>query len=82
MGYRWQRFDRRNIRRRIRLRMESLRIQEMNKYARLVTTDAAERDALDSLLRLTITRFFRNTELWSQLEILIAELTESVFIEE
>lgn len=71
MGYRWRRFDRRNIRRRVRSRMESLRIYELEKYARLVNRDAAERATLDSLLRLTITRFFRNFWLWSDLGSLI-----------
>lgn len=73
MGYRWRRFDRRNIRRRVRLRMESLRIYELEKYAQLVATDEEERATLDSLLRLTITRFFRNTWLWSELGSLIQE---------
>jgi len=76
MGYRWRRFDRRNIRRRIRSHMESLRIYELKKYAELVTSDKAEQAALDSLLRLTITRFFRNSWLWSDLKTTIADLGE------
>ena len=71
MGYRWGRFDRRNIRRRVCSRMESLRIYEWGKYAQLVNRDAAERAALDSLLKLTITRFFRNSWLWTDLGSLI-----------
>jgi len=74
MGYRWRRFDRRNIRRRVRTRMESLRIFELEKYAQRVTRDAAERAMLDSLLRLTITRFFRNSWLWSDLGSLVPEI--------
>ncbi|MEE8546700.1 MAG: CheR family methyltransferase [bacterium] len=73
MGYRWRRFDRRNIRRRVHSRMESLRIYELGKYAQLVTRDTAEQATLDSLLRLTITRFFRNAWLWADLGSLIPE---------
>jgi len=67
MGYNWRRFDRRNIRRRIRSRMDALRIHELGTYTKTVLTDPAERTVLDSLLRLTITRFFRNSWLWSDL---------------
>lgn len=73
MGYRWRRFNRRNIRRRVRSRMESLGIHEMEKYARLVRDDKAERDIFDSLLRLTISRFFRNAWLWNDLESMLVQ---------
>ena len=78
MGYRWRRFDRRNFRRRVRSRMESLRIYELDKYAQLVTRNQAERTVLDSLLRLTITRFFRNPWLWGELGTLIPKTTDSL----
>lgn len=78
MGYRWRRFDRRNVRRRIRTRMESLKIQEWKKYARRVQLDAAERNVLESLLRLTITRFFRNAWLWPEAGSLIIDIDRSL----
>ena len=78
MGYRWERFDRRNIRRRVGSRMELLRIYELDQYARLVNRDEAERTVLDSLLRVTITRFFRNSWLWSTLGSLIPEADDSL----
>jgi chemotaxis protein methyltransferase CheR len=74
MGYRWRRFERRNVRRRIRTRMESLEIHEWKKYAKCVELDAAERNVLDYLLRLTITRFFRNAWLWPEAGSLIADI--------
>jgi len=74
MGYRWRRFDRRNIRRRVSSRMEYIRIYELEKYAQLVTQDPSERAELDSLLRLTITRFYRNAWLWSELGSLILKI--------
>jgi len=82
MGYRWRRFDRRNIRRRVRLRMESLRIYELDRYADLVSSDPGEREVLGALLRLTITRFFRNRELWSKLGELFATMTDSLSLDE
>jgi chemotaxis methyl-accepting protein methylase len=82
MGYRWRRFDRRNMRRRVHSRMESLRIYELEKYAQLVIRDAAERTRLDSLLRLTITRFFRNSWLWSDLDSLVLKIVDLLEPEE
>jgi len=78
MGYQWRRFDKRNIRRRVRSRMESLRIYEAGKYTLLVNRDAAERAILDSLLRVTITRFFRNSWLWSELGSLILQVQKNL----
>ncbi len=73
MGYQWRRFDRRNIRRRVRSRMEALRIYDLEKYAQLVSREPAEQAELESLLRLTITRFFRNSWLWTDLGSLMPE---------
>ena len=78
MGYRWRRFERRSIRRRVRSRMESLGIHELEKYTLLVSRDPRERAVLDSLLRLTITRFYRNSWLWSDLESLIPEIQKAL----
>ncbi|MDF1525991.1 MAG: CheR family methyltransferase [bacterium] len=78
MGYRWRRFDRRNFRRRVRLRMEFLRIRELDKYAQFVIRDEAEQTILDSFLRLTITRFFRNSWLWEELGKLIPKAADSL----
>jgi chemotaxis methyl-accepting protein methylase len=78
MGYRWRRFDRRNLRRRVGSRMEFLRIYELDQYARLVNRDESERTVLDSLLRLTITRFFRNAWLWGELGTLIPKAADSL----
>ncbi len=55
---------RRNIRRRIVRRMESAGIHEFPRYADLVRGDPAEREALRSLLVVTISRFFRNANVF------------------
>ncbi len=52
---------RRNVRRRIVRRMESTGIHDFTRYADLVRRDPAEREALRSLLVVTISRFFRNS---------------------
>ena len=78
MGFRWRRFDRRNIRRRVRLRMESQGMHELDKYARLVISNEEERQVLNYLLRLTITRFFRNADLWYGLEELFVQIGETL----
>ena len=67
MGFNWRRFERRNIRRKVRLRMEAVGIREADKYGELVASDPDERAILGTLLRVTITRFFRNGWLWEEL---------------
>jgi chemotaxis protein methyltransferase CheR len=51
---------RRNIRRRVTRRMESLGIHDFRDYLSLLRGNPAERDAVRPLLTVTITRFFRN----------------------
>jgi chemotaxis methyl-accepting protein methylase len=58
--------------------METLGIHELEKYTRLVRRDPFERAVLDSLLRLTITRFYRNSWLWSDLGSLIPEVQKTL----
>ncbi|UCG38293.1 MAG: hypothetical protein JSV00_08880 [bacterium] len=67
MGYQWRRFERRNIRRKIQRRMESVGIHEADRYAALLAVDPEERRRFQSLLSVTITRFYRNAWLWSVL---------------
>jgi len=58
---------RRNIRRRIVRRMESAGIHEFPRYRDLVQRDSSEREALRSILVVTISRFFRNARLFQVL---------------
>ena len=62
---------RRNIRRRIVRRMESAGIHEFPCYLELVRRDPMEREALRSLLVVTISRFFRN---WRVFQLLSREV--------
>jgi chemotaxis protein methyltransferase CheR len=47
--------------------MEAVGIHEADKYGELVANDPDERAILGTLLRVTITRFFRNGWLWEEL---------------
>jgi len=67
MGYQWRRLNRRNVRRKLRKRMEELRIHDVSKYIALLHSDIQEMKVLDSLLRVTITRFYRNQAVWEDL---------------
>jgi chemotaxis protein methyltransferase CheR len=60
-------YRRRNTRRRIVRRMESAGIHEFPRYRDLVRHDPTEREALRSLLVVTISRFFRNKEVFQLL---------------
>ena len=53
-------FRRRNIRRRVERRMGSLGIHDFPPYLALLRGNSEEREALRSLLTVTISRFFRN----------------------
>jgi two-component system CheB/CheR fusion protein len=54
--------------------MEKLGIHDYSRYAELLSTDEVEKERLDSLLRVTITRFFRNISTWQRLEHLLIKL--------
>ncbi len=57
-------YRRRNIRRRIVRRMESVGIHEFHRYQDLVRGDSSEWEALRSILVVTISRFFRNARVF------------------
>lgn len=72
LGYQWRRFDRKNTRRKLRRRMESLGIHEPGDYVSLLADKPEERAVFESLLPVTITRFFRNVWLWESLADLLS----------
>ncbi|UCF31565.1 MAG: hypothetical protein JSV26_03900 [bacterium] len=76
LGYRWRPLNRRNIRRKIQRRMDSLRIRDPGLYRDRVLADPAERILLESLFRVTISRFFRNVSVWQDLrQVILEEVT-------
>ena len=78
MGYQWRMLNRRNVRRKLRKRMEELRIYDVDKYMALLHDDIQEMELFDSLLRVTITRFFRNQNVWKDLEGLISYYMDNI----
>ena len=67
MGYVYRPMNRRNIRRKAARRMEETGIHEWDAYLDLLKKDGAERAAFEQILRVTITRFFRNAVMWEEL---------------
>lgn len=57
-------FRRRNVRRRVTRRMESVGIHEFSAYLLHLRKTPAEREALRSVLAVTISRFYRNRRAW------------------
>lgn len=55
---------RRNVRRRITKRMESLGVHDFRTYLRLLRVTPGEREAIRALLTVTVSRFFRNREVF------------------
>ncbi len=53
--------------RRIRQRMEALDIETASGYRSRLAADAGERDALDGMCRITISRFLRDRAVWEHL---------------
>ncbi len=67
MGYVCKPMNRKNIRRKVARRMEEKGIHEWDNYLDLLKKDGAERAAFEQILRVTITRFFRNAVMWEEL---------------
>jgi chemotaxis protein methyltransferase CheR len=68
LGLRWRRFRGKSIRRRIILRQQVLGLHSWSQYRSYVLNDEQERRQLTSLLTVTISRFWRNANLFEALE--------------
>jgi chemotaxis protein methyltransferase CheR len=79
LGYRWPGFRkvRRQVCRRIHSRMQDLRIKNYTDYILYIEENSNERDRLDEMLDITITRFWRDRGVYEILEkIIFPDLTE------
>lgn len=67
---RWAGFRRvrRQVCKRIRGRVADLGLTDLAGYRALLETDAAEWQRLDGLCRISISRFYRDREVWRYLE--------------
>jgi chemotaxis protein methyltransferase CheR len=68
LGLRWRRFKRKSIRKRIIGRMQELDLQSWSQYGSHLLENEEERDYLTGLLTVTISRFWRNGQLFEALE--------------
>ena len=68
LGLRWSRFKKRNIKRRVINRLQELGLQTLGEYQTYVLESEEERQHLSALLTVTISRFWRNANLFEALE--------------
>ena len=68
LGLRWRRFRSKSIRKRIISRLQVLGLHSWSQYRAYLLDDAEERRQLTSLLSVTISRFWRNANLFDALE--------------
>lgn len=63
----WRKYRRRSARRRVELRLKELGLAGFDAYLDLLRSDARERAGLADLMRVTVSRFFREKECWRTL---------------
>ena len=68
LGLRWRRFNRKSIRKRIIGRLQELNLHSLGEYHAHLLDNTEERRHLTSLLTVTISRFWRNANLFEALE--------------
>lgn len=73
LGYRWKRFRRDSIRRRVAGRMQRAGVSSYGSYLELLRSDPEEARAFASLFTITISRFYRDREVMEALPGLIRE---------
>jgi chemotaxis protein methyltransferase CheR len=63
----WRKYRRRSARHRILARMRELRLESWQEYRELLIKNAAEGALFPDLMRVTVTRFFRDRVCWGEL---------------
>lgn len=78
-GLQWRRFQRRGIRRRIEHRLVELGLASLEEYSQRIKEDPQERGHLSKILTVTISRFYRDQEVFNTIEtsVLPARLKEN-----
>jgi chemotaxis methyl-accepting protein methylase len=67
-GLQWRRFRRRGIRRKIEHRLSELGLTSLESYSQRIKEDAQEREQLSRILTVTISRFFRDEDVFTAIE--------------
>ncbi len=68
LGLQWRRFQRRGIRRRIEHRLVELGLASLEGYSQRIKEDPEERGHLSKILTVTISRFFRDEDVFNTIE--------------
>jgi len=68
LGLQWRRFQRRGIRRRIEHRLVELGLASFEAYSQRIKEDPREKNHLSKILTATISRFFRDQEVFNTIE--------------
>jgi chemotaxis protein methyltransferase CheR len=63
----WRKYRRRSARHRVEARIRELGLENYGDYLQLLRSDAVEAAALSDLMRVTVTRFFREQKAWRAL---------------
>ena len=66
-GLAWRKYRRRSARHRVELRIKDLGLDGFDAYLDLLRSDPGERSGLADLMRVTVSRFFREQEEWRTL---------------
>lgn len=67
-GLNWRKYHRRNIKRRVVKRMGQRRVAEFHRYLELLQADEAEFQVFYGLLTVTVTRFFRDPDVFDTIK--------------
>jgi chemotaxis methyl-accepting protein methylase len=68
LGLQWQRFQRRGIRRKIEHRLVEVGLGSFEEYSQRIKEDPQEKGHLSKILTVTISRFFRDQEVFNTIE--------------
>jgi chemotaxis methyl-accepting protein methylase len=68
IGLQWRRFQKRGIRRRIEHRLVELNLASLEEYSQRIKEDPQEKGHLSKILTVTISRFFRDQDVFNTIE--------------
>jgi chemotaxis protein methyltransferase CheR len=68
LGLQWRTFQRRGIRRKIEQRITQTGLSQFEEYLSRIKSDSAERGCLSEILTITISRFFRDRDIFDLVE--------------
>jgi chemotaxis protein methyltransferase CheR len=67
VGFAWRKYRRRSARHRVELRIKELGLDAFDAYLDILRSDPKEASGLEDLMRVTVSRFFREREQWRTL---------------